>query len=100
MESTTLKIQERRRTDEQVTLALQGELDLCSGAGLALRLADEGRLGVRVVVDLAELDFIDPAGMGVLQRAALWAGEEGWELSITGPRPHVSRVLRLTNLVA
>ena len=96
----TLEIHERRRTDQEVLLALQGELDLCSGARLAMRLADEGRLGIRVVVDLAELDFIDPAGTGVLQRAALWAGEEGWELSITGPRPYVSRVLRLTNLAA
>jgi anti-anti-sigma factor len=97
---STLEIQERRCSDEEVTLALQGDLDLCSGAGLAVRLADEGRLGARVVVDLTELDFIDSAGMGVLQRASLWAGEEGWELSITGPRPNVSRVLRLTNLAA
>ena len=82
-----------------MTLALQGELDLASGACLAVRLADEGRRGARVVVDLTGLDFIDSAGMGVLQRAAQWAGEEGWELSITGPRPQVSRVLRLTNLV-
>ena len=97
---SSLEINERRGTDEEVTLTLQGELDLCSGARLAVRLADEGRLGARVVVDLAGLDFIDPAGMGVLQRASLWAGEEGWELSITGPRPHVRRVLRLTNLAA
>ena len=95
---STLEITERRDRDEEVTLTLHGELDLYSGAGLAVRLADEGRLGARVVVDLTELDFIDPAGMGVLQRASLWAGEEGWELSITGPRPNVRRVLRLTNL--
>ena len=97
---SALGISHRRDTDEEVTLALQGELDLCSGAWLAVRLADEGRLGARVVVDLTELDFIDSAGMGVLQRAALWAGEEGWDLSITGPRPNVSRVLRLTDLAA
>jgi anti-anti-sigma factor len=95
-----LEIIERRDTDEEVTLTLRGELDLCSGAVLAMRLADERRLGARVVVDLSELDFIDPAGMGVLQRASLWAGEEGWELSITGPRPNVRRVLRLTDLAA
>ena len=97
---STLQITERRDTDEEVTLTLHGELDLCSGAGLAVRLADEGRLGARVVVDLKELEFMDSAGMGVLQRASLWAGEEGWELSITGPRPNVRRVLRLTNLAA
>ena len=66
---STLEIHERRSSDE-VTLALQGELDFCSGAEL-----------------------------GVLHRAANRAGEEGWTLSLTGPRPNVRRVLSLTNLV-
>ena len=95
---STLEIHERR-SSEQVTLALQGELDFCSGAELAIRLADEGRLGARVIVDLTALEFIDSAGMGVLHRAANWAGEEGWTLSLTGPRPNVRRVLALTQLV-
>ena len=95
---STLEIHERRGSD-QITLALQGELDFCSGAELAIRLADEGRLGARVIVDLTALEFIDSAGMGVLHRAANWAGEEGWTLSLTGPRPNVRRVLALTQLV-
>jgi anti-anti-sigma factor len=94
---STLEIHERRGSDA-VTLALQGELDYCSGAELAIRLADAGRLGARIVVDLTDLEFIDSAGMGVLHRAAHWAGEDGWTLSLTGPRPNVQRVLRLTNL--
>jgi anti-sigma B factor antagonist len=94
---STLEIHERRGSDA-VTLALQGELDLCSGAELAGRLADEGRLGARIIVDLTKLEFIDSAGMGVLHRAAIRAGEEGWTLDLTGPRPNVERVLRLTNL--
>jgi anti-sigma B factor antagonist len=95
---STLEIHERRGSDA-VVLALQGELDYCSGAELALKLADEGRLGARVIVDLTEVEFMDSAGMGVLHRAAHWAGEEGWTLSLTGPRPNVARVLALTNLV-
>jgi anti-anti-sigma factor len=94
---SSLEIHERRGSD-QVVLALQGELDYGSGAELAVKLADEGRLGARVIVDLAELEFMDSAGMGVLHRASLWAGEEGWTLSLTGPRPNVRRVLALTNL--
>jgi len=94
---STLEIHERRGSDA-VTLALQGELDYCSGAELAIKLADEGRLGARIVVDLTELEFMDSAGMGVLHRAALRAGEESWTLDLTGPRPNVQRVLRLTNL--
>ena len=94
---STLEIHERRDSDA-VVLALQGELDYCSGAGLAVKLADAGRRGARIVVDLTELEFIDSAGMGVLHRASKWAGEEGWTLDLTGPRPDVRRVLALTNL--
>jgi anti-sigma B factor antagonist len=94
---STLEIHERRGSNE-VTLALQGELDFSSGAQLAVRLADEGRLGARVIVDLSDLEFMDSAGMGVLHRASKWAGEDGWTLSLTGPRPDVRRVLALTSL--
>ena len=95
---STLEIHERRGSDG-IVLALQGELDYCSGADLALRLADEGRRGANVVVDLTQLEFMDSAGMGVLHRASHWAGEEGWTLSLTGPRPNVARVLALTDLL-
>ena len=61
---STLEIHERRGSDA-VVLALQGELDDCSG---------------------------------VLHRAARWAGEDGWTLSLTGPRPDVRCVLALTDL--
>ena len=97
---SALEIHERRRTDKEVELALQGELDICSGAPLAMRLADEGRLGIRVVADLTELDFIDPAGMSVLQRARLWAGEEGWSSPSPARDRTWSRVLALTDLAA
>jgi anti-anti-sigma factor len=93
----TLEIHERRGSD-QVTLALQGELDFCTGAGLASRLADEARLGADVVVNLTDLEFMT-RGDGVLHRAALWAGEDGWTLSLTGPRPNVHRMLAQTSLV-
>ena len=94
---STLEIHERRGSDK-IELALQGELDFCSGAELAERLADAGRAGARIVVDLTALEFMDSAGMGVLHRAALRAGEESWTLDLTGPRPDVRRVLRLTAL--
>ena len=67
---STLEIHERRGSDA-VVLALQGEL----------HAADQ-------VAD----------GRCVLHRAARWAGEDGWTLSLTGPRPDVRRVLALTDL--
>jgi hypothetical protein len=51
---STLEIHERRGSD-QITLALQGELDFCSGAELAIRLADEGRLGARIAITEARV---------------------------------------------
>jgi anti-anti-sigma regulatory factor len=68
---STPEIHERRESDA-VVLALQGEL--------------------------TELEFIDSGGKGVLHRAAIRAGEGGWTLDLTGPRPNVRRALALTNL--
>jgi len=66
---STLEIHERRDSDA-VVLALQGGLEYCSGAN----------------------------GMRVRDRASNWAGEDGWTLDLTGPRPDVSRVPSVTNL--
>jgi hypothetical protein len=50
-----LEIKESRGDRGAVRLSLLGELDLDSGAGLAVRLADTGRAGPDVVVDLRGL---------------------------------------------
>ena len=94
---STLEINERRSSDA-VTSLCKAELDDESGAELAVKLADEGRLGAASSRISTELEFMDSAGMGVLHRASIWAGEDGWTLDLTGPRPDVARVLRLTNL--
>lgn len=85
------------QTDEERTIYVHGEVDLSNACQLLRSL--EG-LGERnLVVDLADVSFMDSTGLGILVRmTAQAAGEvelrlrEGSQidrlLSITGLRPH------------
>ena len=77
-------------------VVVKGEIDIATAPMLDKALAKFSKK--EVFLDLRKTEFMDSAGMGVLHRAANWAGEEGWTLSLTGPRPNVRRVLSLTNL--
>jgi anti-anti-sigma factor len=79
---------------DAVVLALRGGLDRENGEALVCRLSRRVYSGVSVVVDLAALGSIDPAGVDTLRRAAAWAAQDGWSLSITGATEDVRRVLR------
>jgi anti-sigma B factor antagonist len=49
-------------------------------------------------VDLAGLDYIDPAGLGVLVRAWKWARCSGGDLLLAAPQDVVRKVLTATGL--
>ena len=92
---SSLEIDERR-VGGRLILSLSGELDRASETELVCRLSRAVHSGADVVVDLRDLGFIDPSGVGTLRRAAAWAAQDGWTLAITGAPPHVARVFRLT----
>lgn len=56
----------------------------------------EGR--VRVVVNLAHVDFMDSSGLGALISGLKSARQAGGDLRIAAPNPQVSMVLQLSNL--
>ena len=92
--------------DGSVCVRLQGELDLATAPDLwrACEVLD-GRLepGVSVFVDLAELHFLDAAGLGTLVRLRNRVQAAGGHLSVLDPSPPVRRVFehaRLQGLVA
>jgi anti-sigma B factor antagonist len=80
-------------------VAVAGELDVAGGPPLAEYLGKLGaNLQVRVVLDLTNLDFCDCAGLGVLLRAHRnYAAAGGW-LRLSGLKPAVHRILRITKL--
>jgi anti-sigma B factor antagonist len=88
-----------RHTDSgRVVLAVAGEIDMAS-AGRLDQVLDTvlDRPGVvEVVVDLAEVPFLDSTGVAALLRGAAEAVGRGATLRVTNPRPVVARVLRIT----
>jgi anti-anti-sigma factor len=75
-------------------LALRGELDQTTAAGLVVKLkrgVPQRRPGV--IVDLTELTSLDAIGVGLLQDSQLrLAGAEGC-LAVVSPEPHHSRLI-------
>lgn len=84
-----------------VRLKLSGELDVAVINRLRDRIESVARAGETVVVDLAELDFIDSSGLNVLVTAFKQSKRDGWNLRIepTMSRP-VRRVVTLMGLDA
>lgn len=87
--------------DECSRLTVRGELDVLTAAafGAFLELAT-ARWGGLVVVDVAELAFIDASGLGQLARVLPRLREGGGALAIVSPSHMVYKLLDLTGLTA
>ena len=86
--TSTLRID--HSTDDGIhTLTLGGELDVTSCPELARCLEGCGcEPGTRVLLDLRGLNFMDGAGLSLLDRMYAKAAEEGWTFAVmtTGER--------------
>jgi anti-sigma B factor antagonist len=83
----------------QAVVALRGELDLGSTPAVASHLlAAVAACGPSVILDLADLDNICPAGLGILVRVREWVRENGGDLALAAPRAPVRRTLEATGL--
>jgi anti-sigma B factor antagonist len=82
-----------------VLLHAKGDLDAYTAPGLRSQLHDatEGDAQL-VVVDLADVTFIDSAGLGALVGAHRRMREAGGRLRIVRPPPLVARAFELTGL--
>jgi anti-sigma B factor antagonist len=78
---------------------LHGELDLADVPAVASHLiAAVAACGPLIIVNLADLEFIDCRGLGVLVRVLKWARERGGDVLLAAPQQHVRRLLRLVGL--
>jgi anti-sigma B factor antagonist len=87
--------------DGSKCLRVQGELDLATAGELrqACEVVECGLgPGVSVVVDLAELRFVDAAGLGALVRLRNRVRAAGAELTVVDPSPQVRRVFEHAGL--
>jgi anti-sigma B factor antagonist len=56
------------------------------------------RLGHAVVLDLAEVTFIDSTGLSALMDAYLESERDGWDFSVRRASPAVRRVVELAGV--
>jgi anti-sigma B factor antagonist len=87
------------RTDEPRTVAVRGEVDLATAPELesmVQRAFEEAPNGV--VLDLAQLSFIDSSGLRTLVALAKEAESQGTSLALRNLPRQTRRVLELTGL--
>ena len=90
-----MDLQIERRADGVVKVVLSGRLD-AQGAdqiGNRFTAAAAGSTGLRVVVDLAGVEFLASMGMGLLISCARAQHGKGGQLVLFGARPLVAEVL-------
>ena len=80
-------------------LALAGDLDVYTATRLRERLVDLiGNTRINLVVDLAELVFVDSTGLGTLVDGMTRVRRAGGTMALRSPTPAVRRVLNITGL--
>ncbi|KAB1146145.1 STAS domain-containing protein [Micromonospora sp. AMSO12t] len=91
---------ERNTEPGQVVLRPAGEIDMATAGEFEATLTEAlRRPGVReVVVDLADLRFLDSSGVRVLVHGVSVGRERDVTMRVTGPQPGVARVLRITGV--
>ncbi|MDL4819599.1 STAS domain-containing protein [Actinomadura opuntiae] len=83
----------------RAVVRLRGELDIAGSDELRRRLdAARREHGDHLILDLAELDFMDSQGLSVIVGCYKAATAAGGSLTLAGPRPIVRRTLEITGL--
>ena len=67
------------------TVSLSGELDESSCAELADRLGECRSPGARVLLDMRDLNFMDGAGLALIERIYVESALEGWIFAVMTP---------------
>ena len=86
-------------TDGDARIKVRGDLEFGTAATLRIAFVDAARQGYdRLVVDVAELDFIDSTGLSLLVQAKQRIESEGHTFVLRGPSERVRRVLEISGL--
>jgi anti-anti-sigma factor len=82
---------------QTVRVVLKGELDLAGVDRVEQAFEQAESMPVALVVlDLAELTFVDSTGLETMLRAARRARETGRRLVVTRPSPYLRKLLQMT----
>lgn len=81
-----------------VTISVHGEVDVYTAPRLRERLLQFETSGTFVVLDIANMSFIDSTGLGVIAAATKRIRSEGGDLVLRQPTNDTRKVLKLTGL--
>ena len=81
-----------------VVVAAYGDIDLETSVGLDHAVHDALRTSHHLILDLAQVNFIDSSGLGVLVRARRDATSLGGSVALVRPPPAVQKILVGTQL--
>jgi len=92
------QIQERRSQDGTLVLALVGELDMTGAPSLVARLNEASAAKDRVVLDFADLEFMDSSGLRVMLEATAEASRDGWSFAMQRPPAPIWHVIEVAGV--
>ncbi len=90
----------RRPMSDDRRVEITGEIDVATAPDMRARLyeAIDARPGGTIIADLAAVEFLDSAGLGVLVAAAKYARAGGGEVQLTMPSAAVWKVFTITGI--
>ncbi len=87
-----------RRERGCAIVAVTGEIDISTVAGLRERLYELAESGQQLIVDLDQVTFIDSAGLGALVGTSRRTAENGGSLRAVCENPQTRKLLWLTGV--
>ncbi|HXY02044.1 MAG TPA: STAS domain-containing protein [Terriglobales bacterium] len=91
---------ETEKKDSQATVRATGRITLTTAATLEMSLRDLTESGNRVVLDLANVDYIDSAGLGALVSVYMHARRAKCSLEIANPKQRVRDLFNRSGLAS
>ncbi|MDL1896359.1 STAS domain-containing protein [Anaerolineae bacterium CFX7] len=89
------------KRDDVAVLAVSGSLDALSAPELADTISSQLDAGsVKLVADLAQLDYTSSAGLRVLLNGVKAARQKGGDLRLAAVQPNVKKVLDLSGFMS
>jgi anti-anti-sigma factor len=100
LDEATFSLAEDAAGDGERVIRVRGELDIESAPDLERVLLRSRPAGQHVVLDLAELKFMDSTGLRVLLRARAAADEGRWQINLRNVPPTIRRLFDMTGVHA
>jgi anti-sigma B factor antagonist len=100
LELTTVALDENRAKEHSFRVVARGEIDVATAPKLTAALDELIAQGVRLVVlDAADVEFMDSSGLRVIVQSGTKLSESGGRLLIDGMSGAVQRVLEIAGML-